>query len=81
MKTAGCYIAGVYREKVSCARTDWPELLRTIEDLQPLKVVIIAGKMDRVSNLLLGDAEKLIEMMHVKGAKLAISNVVELSGQ
>jgi DNA invertase Pin-like site-specific DNA recombinase len=33
-RTAGFYIAGVYREKASGARADRPELLRMIADLQ-----------------------------------------------
>lgn len=33
-RQAGCYIAGVYREKASGARADQPELLRMISDLQ-----------------------------------------------
>ncbi len=32
---AGYYVAGIYREKASGARADWPELLRMIGDLQP----------------------------------------------
>ena len=34
-RSAGYYIAGVYREKASAARADRPELLRMIADLQP----------------------------------------------
>jgi DNA invertase Pin-like site-specific DNA recombinase len=34
-RTAGYYVAGVYREKASGARTDRPELIRMIADLQP----------------------------------------------
>ena len=33
VKSEGYYIAGVYREKASGARTDRPELLRMIADL------------------------------------------------
>lgn len=33
-RLAGCYIAGIYREKASGARADRPELLRMIDDLQ-----------------------------------------------
>ena len=32
-RAAGCYIAGIYREKASGARADRPELLRMIADL------------------------------------------------
>ena len=34
-RAAGYYVAGIYREKASGARTDRPELLRMIADLQP----------------------------------------------
>jgi len=39
-KAAGYYVAGVYSEKASGARSDRPELLRMISDLQPGEVVI-----------------------------------------
>ena len=51
-RSAGYYIAGVYREKASGARADRPELLRMIADLQPGEVVVaekitvIGGKDD-----------------------------------
>ena len=35
-RSAGYYVAGVYREKASGARADRPELLRMIDDLQLL---------------------------------------------
>jgi DNA invertase Pin-like site-specific DNA recombinase len=34
-RAAGCYVAGIYREKASGAGADRPELLRMIADLQP----------------------------------------------
>ena len=37
-RSAGYYIAGVYREKASGARADRPEILRMIADLQPGEV-------------------------------------------
>jgi DNA invertase Pin-like site-specific DNA recombinase len=49
-RSAGYYIAGVYREKASGARADRPELLRMISDLQPDEVVV-AEKIDRISRL------------------------------
>src|SRR4051812_46638555 len=52
-RSAGYYIAGVYREKASGARADRPELLRMIADLQPGDVVV-AEKIDRISRLPLG---------------------------
>lgn len=55
-RSAGYYIAGVYREKASGARADRPELLRMIADLQPDEVVV-AEKIDRISRLPLGLVE------------------------
>lgn len=77
-KSAGFYVAGIYQEKESGARPDRPELLRMIRDLQPGEVVI-AEKMDRISRLPLEDAEKLIEAIRSKGARLAVPGVVDLS--
>lgn len=77
-KAAGFYVAGVYREKASGARADRPELQRMIQDLQPGEVVV-AEKIDRISRLPLEDAEKLIETIKEKGARLAIPGVVDLS--
>ncbi|QQK62493.1 resolvase (plasmid) [Shewanella sp. LC6] len=77
-KAAGYYVAGVYREKASGARSDRPELLRMIADLQPDDVVI-AEKLDRISRLPLLDAEKLIQSIKDKGAKLSIPGLVDLS--
>jgi len=77
-RTAGYYIAGVYREKASGARADRPELLRMIGDLQPGDVVI-AEKIDRISRLPLVEAERLIEAIQSKGARLAVPGIVDLS--
>lgn len=77
-KAAGFYVAGVYREKASGAKADRPELLRMIEELQPGEVVI-SEKMDRISRLPLEDAEKLIDAIKAKGARLAVPGVVDLS--
>ncbi len=77
-RAAGYYIAGIYREKASGARADRPELLRMIGDLQPGEVVI-AEKVDRISRLPLAEAEKLVDSIRVKGAKLAIPGLVDLS--
>ncbi|RMV11785.1 recombinase family protein, partial [Pseudomonas savastanoi] len=38
-RASGYYVAAVYREKASGARSDRSELLRMIEDLQPGEVV------------------------------------------
>lgn len=76
---AGFYVAGVYKETASGARADRPELLRMIADLQPGEVVI-AERMDRISRLPLADAERLINSIRDKGARLAVPGVVDLSG-
>lgn len=78
IRSAGFYIAGVYREKASGARPDRPELLRMIDDLQPGDVVV-AERMDRISRLPLPEAEQLIATIKGKGAKLAVPGIVDLS--
>lgn len=77
-RKAGYYVAGVYREKASGARADRPELLRMIGDLQPGEVVI-AERMDRISRLPLKEAEKLVESIKGKGAKLCVPGVLDLT--
>lgn len=77
-RSAGYYVAGVYREKASGARADRPELLRMIADLQPGEVVM-AEKIDRISRLPLADAEALVDAIKGKGARLAVPGVVDLS--
>ena len=69
-RLAGYYVAAVYREKASGARADQPELQRMIGDLQPGEVVV-AEKIDRISRLPLPEAEKLVDLIRAKGAKLA----------
>ena len=77
-KVAGCYVAGVYREKASGARADRPELQRMITDLQSGEIVI-AEKIDRISRLPLDEAEALIQSIRDKGAALSIPGIVDLS--
>lgn len=77
-RAAGCYIAGVYREKASGVRADRPELLRMIQDLQHGELVI-AEKIDRISRLPLADAEKLVASIQAKGARLVVPGVVDLT--
>lgn len=77
-RAAGYYVAGIYREKASGARTDRPELIRMIADLQPGEVVI-AEKIDRISRLPLAEAEQLVASIKAKGAKLAVPGLVDLS--
>lgn len=77
-RAAGFYIAGLYREKASGARADRPELLRMIFDLQ-LGEVVIAESIDRISRLPLPEAEKLVNAIRAKGAKLSIPGLVDLA--
>ena len=77
-RAAGYYVAGTYREKASGASANRPELQRMIADLQPGDVVI-AEKIDRISRLPLPEAQKLIEAIQAKGARLAVPGVVDLS--
>lgn len=77
-KVAGYYIAGVYREKASGARSDRPELLRLVADLQPGEIVA-AEKIDRVSRLPLPEAERLVASIREKGARLAVPGIVDLT--
>ena len=77
-RAAGCYVAGIYREKASGARADRPELLRMIGDLQPGEIVV-AEKIDRISRLPLAEAELLVASIRAKGARLAVPGVVDLS--
>jgi DNA invertase Pin-like site-specific DNA recombinase len=77
-RAAGYYVAAVYRETASGAVADRPELLRMIDDLQAGEVVI-AEKIDRISRLPLPEAEKLVDSIKAKGARLAVPNVVDLS--
>lgn len=77
-RAAGYYVAGVYREKVSGARADRPELLRLISDLQPGEVVV-AEKIDRISRLPMPEAERLVASIRERGAKLAVPGILDLS--
>ncbi|MCX2561259.1 recombinase family protein [Acetobacter farinalis] len=60
------------------ARSDRPELLRRIVDLQGGEVVI-AEKMDRISRLPLADAAQLVKAICNQGARRATLGVVDLS--
>jgi DNA invertase Pin-like site-specific DNA recombinase len=77
-RAAGYYIAGVYHETASGARADRPELIRMIADLQPGEVVV-AEKIDRISRLPLGEAQRLVGSIRSKGARLAVPGLVDLS--
>jgi len=75
---AGYYITDVYRERAAGGRTDHPELLRMIADLQPGDVVV-AEKIDRLSRLTLPEAERLVASIRAKGARLAVPGVVDFT--
>lgn len=77
-RSAGYYVAAVYRETASGVRPDRPELTRMIADLQPGEVVI-AEKIDRISRLPLPEAEQLVAAIRAKGAQLAVPGIVDLS--
>jgi len=77
-RSAGYYVAAVYREKASGARPDRPELLRMVEDLQ-MGEVVVAEKIDRISRLPLPEAELLVAAIRAKGARLAVPGIVDLS--
>ncbi len=77
-KSAGYYIAGVYREKASGAHADRPKLLHLIADLQKDDVVI-AEKIDRISRLPIVEAERMIDSIRSKSARLTIPNIVDLT--
>lgn len=77
-RQAGYYVAGVYREKASGACVERPELLRMISDLQPGEVVI-AERIDRISRLPLADAERLVQSITDKGARLSVPGILDLS--
>ena len=77
-RDAGYHIAGIYREKTTGARVDRPELQRKIADLQPGEVVV-AETSDRLSRLLLLQAEQLVNSIRARDARLAIPGLVDLS--
>lgn len=77
-RAAGYYIAGIYRDIESGVKYDRPELIRMVNDIQPGDVVI-AEKMDRLSRGPLPEAEKFIQQLLDKGAKLSIPGVIDLS--
>lgn len=77
-RAAGYYVAAVYREKASGARADRPELIRMVGDLQPGEVVV-AEKIDRISRLPLAKAERLVDAIRAKGARLAVPGIIDMS--
>lgn len=77
-KEQGFYVAAVYREKASGVDSNRHELERLINDLQEGDY-LIAEKIDRISRLPLAQAEKLIERIKAKGAKLLIPGIIDFS--
>ncbi len=77
-RKAGYYVAGIYQEKASGTIAERPELMRLINDLQPGDV-IIAEKLDRISRLPLSDAEKLMQKIKEKGAKISVPDLIDFS--
>lgn len=78
IKAQGFYIAGVYSEKASGTIENRPELQKLINDLQNNDFVV-AEKIDRICRLPLEQAEKLIQKIKEKGAKLYIPDVIDFS--
>ena len=77
-RNAGYYVAGIYQEKASGTIAERPELMRLTRDLQP-DDVIIAEKLDRISRLPLTDAEKLMQKIKEKGAKISVPDLIDFS--
>lgn len=78
IRMAGYYIAAIYREKPSGPSPDRPELGRMISDLQPRELVV-AEKMNRLSNLPLGEADRLVQAIRQCRVRLVIPGLVDLS--
>ncbi len=68
----------VFIKKNSGARAKRPELLRLIGDLQPGEI-IVAEKIGRISRLPLSEAEKFVDSIRDKGAKLSVPGLVNLT--
>ena len=49
-----------------------------VSDLQPGEVVV-AEKIDRISRLPLAEAERLVDAIRAKGARLAVPGIIDLS--
>lgn len=77
-KAEGYYIAGVYKEKASGVRADRPVLNQLINDLQQGDV-IVAERIDHITQLPLPEAEKLVGRIREKGAFLSIPGIIDLS--
>lgn len=72
----GFYVAHIYAEKQSGRTSNRTQLKEMLNDLQDGETVI-AENIDRLSRLPLSEAEKLIEQIKNKGAKLLLPNVLD----
>lgn len=75
-KQQGFYIAGIYSEKASGANPERTELRRLINDLQTGDW-IIAESIDRITRLPPEEAERLIEEITAKGAKIQVPEIFD----
>jgi len=78
IRMSGYYIAAIYREKPSGPSPDRPELGRMISDLQAGELVV-AEKMNRLSHLPLGEADRLVQAIRQYRVRLVIPGLVDLS--
>jgi resolvase len=75
-KAQGFYIAGIYSEKASGVNPDRSELRRLINDLQSGDWVI-AESIDRITRLPPAEAERLIDEITAKGAKIQVPEIFD----
>lgn len=72
----GFYIAGIYSEKASGINPDRSELRRLINDLQTGDW-IFAESIDRITRLPPAEAERLIDEITAKGAKIQVPEIFD----
>ena len=75
-KAQGFYITGIYSEKASGVNPDRSELRRLINDLQTGDWVI-AESIDRITRLPPAEAERLIDEITAKGAKIQVPEIFD----
>lgn len=73
----GYYVAKVYAEKASGRTANREKLAEMIDDLKQGEVVIVEN-IDRLTRLPIKEAEKLVDRIKAKGARLAMPGVVDL---
>lgn len=76
VKKKGFYIAGIYSEKASGTSLERKELNRLLNDLQSGDW-IFAESIDRITRLPPLDAEKLLDQITCKGAKLFVPEIFD----